>query len=95
MENFETYVSQILEWGRQNISKRTGIATDFDGHFSPAFTEYVRRELRSQAIDDTTGKLTGSWRKGYALRTETGERIGVTGGYGKFRIFYDPAGVTK
>lgn len=93
--NFQTCIAQITEWGRDHVSPRTGVATDTGGHFSENFTEYVRRELRSMAIDDTTGKVTGSWRNGYRLHLGdhvTGESVGVGKQRGNgFVVFYSPA----
>lgn len=93
--NFQTCIAQITEWGRDHVSPRTGVATDTGGHFSENFTEYVRRELRSMAIDDTTGKVTGSWRNGYRLHLSNDHVYGESVGVGKmkgngFVVFYSP-----
>lgn len=96
MTNLDDCIAQITKWGRANVNRRTGVASDTSGYFSPSFTEYVRRELRSIAIDDTTGKVTGSWRNGYRLHignNVTGEVVGVGRNQAKngFVVFYMPA----
>lgn len=93
--NLDHCIAQITAWGRAHVSPRTGVATDTGGHFSETFTEYVRRELRSMAIDDVAGKVAGSWRNGYRLHLGnhvTGEVVGVGKQRGNgFVVFYQPA----
>lgn len=76
--------ADIQQWGQSHKSKRRTVI-DFDGHFD---AEALRRELR-QAYLDGQSNVTGSYRVGYEVEIgEGGEAIGVTNGYGAFKVFY-------
>lgn len=76
-------IQRVLDWGRQS---ETQDIVDQTGHFSPCEVESLRRQLRKECQESNPG-ITGSWRKGYEMMIGK-ERIGVTNGYGPFKIYY-------
>jgi hypothetical protein len=76
----------VVEWGRQHQTNITDIANEFD----QIFVDRLRRHLRSLFTDSHRG-VYGSWRQGYSITLPSGESVGVTNGYGSFKVFYHPA----
>lgn len=80
-------VAKITSWA--NNQK----ATDYGNRrFGPTFTNRLRQELRSLAIDGQA--VHGSWRKGYEITLPGGDIIGVgtvTKGSNLFCIYYRPS----
>jgi hypothetical protein len=74
-------ITTVLDWGRVHGSK-----VDQSGQFTHQQTEALRRTLRDLYLNGTP-TITGDWRKGYELMIGS-ERVGVTNGYGPFRVYY-------
>lgn len=78
-------ITEVLNWGRPKAKPRQNV-TDHNGDFSPKETNELRRVLRDMYTSHQPG-VCGDWRRGYEI-TIGGERVGVTNGYGPFKIYY-------
>lgn len=79
-------VQEVLEWGRaQNCD-----VVDLSGVIQ---AEPLRKTLRAMYLNRLENglQIVGDTRKGYELLIGN-ERIGVTGGYGRFRVYYHKVG---
>lgn len=79
-------ITTVLNWGRQAAPTPGQSLVDQAGDFGPEQTEALRRALRGEYQKRTPG-VVGSWHKGYELMIGP-ERVGVTNGYGRFRVYY-------
>ena len=74
---------KILAWGR---TQPTGHTVAQPADFTPAETDALRRMLRSE-YQGRNPAVSGCWRQGYEMSIGA-ERVGVTNGYGSFKIYY-------
>ena len=77
--------SLVLDWGRSKATLGKNL-TDNSGQFTIEQTEQLRRELRVEYLNRNQA-IVGDWRRGYELSIGN-ERVGVTNGYGRFRVYY-------
>lgn len=79
-------VIEVLEWGRSQGCDRV----DLSGVIA---AEPLRKTLREMYLNRLSNglQIVGDFRRGYELSIGN-ERIGVTGGYGRFRVYYHKVG---
>lgn len=83
MANLSELTDTILTWGRNSGQAQ---ARDTGNVFTPEQVEQLRRLLRAEYVSRNPA-VAGDWRKGYEIILGS-EAIGVTNGYGRFRVYY-------